>query len=73
MLTSAIDRHREASERWLDDAIASAPDSGPRASSEPVIDETLDRTREALEHVVEMQREMLEEVRSLRPAAEEVG
>lgn len=66
LLTGAIDKHREASERWLDGVAVGEKEPSGRPGE--WLDESLDRTREALQHVVEMQREMITEVRSLRTA-----
>lgn len=73
LLTAAIDRHREASERWLDGvALGGEASSGSSVMGEQ-IDASLDKTREALSHVVELQREMITEIRALRPAEEIEG
>jgi len=68
MFAGAVDRYREASDRWLDSlgAIEEAIDRKERGEAADLLGTYLDQTREVFDHSLQFQRELFSELRALR-------
>ncbi|MCC6557630.1 MAG: hypothetical protein IT372_32150, partial [Polyangiaceae bacterium] len=71
MFAGAVDRYREASEKWLDSlgAIEDAIDRKERGETADLLGSYLDQTREVFDHSLQFQRELFSELRALRKGA----
>ncbi|EYF02358.1 Hypothetical protein CAP_7287 [Chondromyces apiculatus DSM 436] len=68
MFTAAVDRYREASDRWLDSlgAVEEALEHKGRGETADLLGTYLDQTREVFDHSLRFQRELFSELRALR-------
>jgi len=68
MFTAAVDRYRDASERWLDSlgSIEEALERKGRGDAADLLGAYLDQTREVFDHSLRFQRELFTELRALR-------
>ncbi len=70
MFTGAVDRYRDANERWLDSltTIEGALDKKGGGEALDLLGAYLDQTREVFDHSLAFQRELFAELRALRAA-----
>ncbi|KYF53353.1 hypothetical protein BE08_26150 [Sorangium cellulosum] len=68
MFTAAVDRYRDASDRWLNSlgAIEDAIDRREHGEAADLLGAYLDQTREVFDHSLQFQRELFSELRALR-------
>ncbi len=74
MFTGAVDRYRDANERWLDTlpAIEGALEKKGGGEAIDLLGAYLDQTREVFDHSLAFQRELFAELRALRAAPREL-
>jgi hypothetical protein len=71
MFAGAVDRYRDASERWLDNltAIESAIEQRSGGEAVDLLGAYIEQTREVFDHALAFQRELFGELKQLRAAS----